>query len=130
MTELHRYIGYAIPTGFAMLVLWTLYLVVRNKVPHDRFWTLLGFLQGAIALQVVVGAILFAVGLRPPPQDLRWLHYVYGGVFPAIVLIAAHRIAQRERFSEIPWIVFGFAAFINFGLTSRALMTGLGIGVD
>ena len=129
MSELHRYIGFSIPTGFAVLLLWTIYTLIRNRPPHDWFWSLLGILQVVIAVQVVVGAILFAVGLRPPQQDLRWLHYFYGGLFPAIVLIAAHSVAQRERFREIPWMVFGFAAFINFGLTSRALMTGLGVGV-
>lgn len=129
MSEVHKYIGFAIPTVFAILVLWTIYTLIRNRAPHDIFWSLLGLVQVVIAIQVVVGAILFAVGLRPPAQDLRWLHYFYGGLFPAIVLIAAHRIAQRERFVEIPWMVFGFAAFINFGLTSRALMTGLGVGV-
>lgn len=129
MSELHRYIGFSIPTGFVVLMLWSIYTLIRNRPPHDWFWSLLGILQVVIAIQVVVGAILFAVGLRPPQQDLRWLHYFYGGLFPAIVLIAAHSVAQRERFREIPWIVFGFAAFINFGLTSRALMTGLGVGV-
>ena len=129
MSALHRYIGFSIPAGFLLLVLWALYSLIRNKAPSDRFWSVLGLLQVVIALQVLVGAVLFAVGNRPPPQDLRWLHYVYGGLFPAIVLIAAHGIAQRERFAEIPWMVFGFAAFVNFGLTSRALMTGLGLGV-
>lgn len=129
MSELHRYIGFAIPTGFALLTLWTIYTLIRNRPPHDWFWNLLGILQVVLAVQVLVGAILFAMGLLPPAQDLRWLHYFYGGLFPAIVLIAAHRIAQRERFREIPWVVFGFAAFVNFGLTSRALMTGLGVGV-
>ena len=129
MSEIHKYIGFAIPTAFAVLVLWTIYTLVRNRPPHDWFWNVLGLVQVVIAVQVVVGAILFAMGLQPPAQDLRWLHYFYGGLFPAVVLIAAHRIAQRERFVEIPWVVFGFAAFINFGLTSRALMTGLGVGV-
>ena len=129
MSELHRYIGFAIPAGFAVLLLWTIYTLIRNRPPHDWFWSLLGILQVIIALQVVVGAILFAAGLRPPSQDLVWLHYLYGGLFPAIILIAAHKIAQKERWSEIPWIVFGFASFVNFGLTSRALMTGLGVGV-
>lgn len=129
MSEVHRYIGFAIPAAFAVLVLWTIYTLIRNRPPHDWFWSLLGILQVVIAVQVVVGAVLFGAGLRPPSQDLRWLHYFYGGLFPAIVLIAAHRIAQRDRFREIPWMVFGFAAFINFGLTSRALMTGLGVGV-
>lgn len=129
MSELHRYIGFSIPTGFVVLMLWSIYTLIRNRPPHDWFWSLLGILQVIIAIQVVLGAILFTVGLRPPQQDLRWLHYFYGGLFPAVVLIAAHSVAQRERFREIPWIVFGFAAFINFGLTSRALMTGLGVGV-
>lgn len=129
MSEIHRYIGFAIPAGFALLVLWTIYTLIRNRPPHEWFWNLLGILQVIIAVQVLVGAILFAVGLRPPQQDLRWLHYLYGGLFPAIVLIAAHRVASRERFRAIPWMVFGVAAFINFGLTSRALMTGLGVGV-
>ncbi|MDP9067551.1 MAG: hypothetical protein M3N53_04255 [Actinomycetota bacterium] len=129
MSELHRYIGFSIPAAFAVLVLWTIYTLIRNRPPHDWFWNLLGALQVIIAIQVVVGAVLFVAGLRPPPQDLRWLHYMYGGLFPALILIAAHRIAQKERFVEIPWVVFGFASFVNFGLTSRALMTGLGVGV-
>jgi heme A synthase len=128
MSELHRYLGFSIPAGFALLFLWSIYTFIRNRPPHDWFWNLLGILQVIIALQVLIGAILFAVGLRPPAQDLRWLHYLYGGLFPATLLVAAHRIAQRERFREVPWAVFGFVSFINFGLTSRALMTGLGIG--
>lgn len=129
MSELHKYIGFSIPAGFVILMLWTIYTLVRKRPPHDAFWNLLAVLQVVIAIQVLVGALLFVVGLRPPEQDLRFLHYFYGGLFPAVVLIAAHRFAQKERWNEIPWVVFGFAAFVNFGLTSRALMTGLGIGV-
>lgn len=129
MSAFHRYIGFAIPTGFVILMLWAIFTLIRKRPPHDWFWNLLGLLQAIIAIQVVVGAVLFVVGNRPPPQDLRWLHYFYGGLFPALVLIAAHRIAVKERWREVPWLVFGFAAFVNFGLTSRALMTGLGVGV-
>lgn len=129
MSAFHRYIGFAIPAGFVLLMLWSIATLFRKRAPHDWFWSLLGILQVIIAIQVIVGAVLFVVGNRPPPQDLRWLHYFYGGLFPAIVLIAAHRIAAKERWREVPWLVFGFASFVNFGLTSRALMTGLGVGV-
>jgi hypothetical protein len=37
-------------------------------------------------------------------------------------------LARDENFRDRPWIPFAFASFICFGLTLRALMTGLGIG--
>jgi hypothetical protein len=74
----------------------------------------------------VVGAFLYLSGGRPQSNGPEWLHYVYGGLFPAAVLVAAHRIAKSERFSGIPWAVFGFAALVCFGLTFRALQTGNG----
>ncbi|HEX2239588.1 MAG TPA: hypothetical protein VHJ82_00375, partial [Actinomycetota bacterium] len=59
----------------------------------------------------------------PGPQ---WLHYAYGGLFPVVVLVLAHRWARRLE--GLAWVAFGAAGFINFGLTFRALQTGLGIG--
>jgi heme A synthase len=121
----HRYIGYSIPALFALLLLWAIVSLIRNKAPNDWFWNILGVVQVVIGIQVIVGAVMFAAGLRPDPNGPTWLHYVYGGLFPAAVLVAAHRFAKR--FEEIPWLVFGVAALINFGLTFRALQTGLGI---
>lgn len=125
MDEIHRIIGFAVPAGFAALALWALVSWIRNRAPAGGFWNLLAALQVIIGVQVLVGAILFAMGLRPPSNGPTWLHYVYGGLFPAAVLLAAHRFAQRLE--GIPWVVFGFAALVNFGLTFRALQTGLGI---
>ena len=125
MSELHRYIGYAIPAGFAIIVLWTIVSLIRNRDPGDRFWGLIAVLQVVIGLQVIVGAILLLTGLRPSPNGPVWLHYVYGGLFPAAILIAAHRFASKRP--GIAWIIFGVASFVNFGLTFRALQTGLGV---
>jgi hypothetical protein len=125
VTDLHRYVAYAIPAGFALLVLWAVVSLVRNKAPGDRFWTLLAILQTVLGLQVVVGGILFLLGHRATPQGPEWLHYVYGGLFPVVVLAAAHRFSRRHE--SIAWIVFGIAALVNFGLTFRALQTGLGV---
>jgi hypothetical protein len=52
---------------------------------------------------------------------------VYGAIFPALVLGVAHVLA-RDAFSHRPWAPFAMAAFFCFGLTLRALMTGLGVG--
>lgn len=126
MTELHRYLAYSVPVGFALLALWTLYGFIRNKTPGDWFWHLLAFLQVVLGVEILLGAALFLAGNRPvPPSGPVWLHYVYGGLFPATLLVLAHRFA-KTRWAEIPWLPFGVVALVNFGLTFRALQTGLG----
>jgi heme A synthase len=126
VTDLHRFIGYAIPTGFGILVLWTVYCFFRNRPPHDWFWSLLAVLQVVIGVQFVVGGIMYLSGDRPHPNGPEFLHYVYGAFFPGLVLVVAHRLARR-RFAEIPWAVFGVAAFVCCFSTIRAIQTGLGI---
>jgi heme A synthase len=126
MTDVHRMIAYAIPAGFAILTLWAVYALIRNRNPHDFFWQLLAIVQVVVGVQAIVGGILFLMGGRPASNGPQWLHYVYGALFPAAVLIAAHRIARSERWRQIPWAVFGFGALICFGLTFRALQTGFG----
>ena len=125
MDTVHRYIAYAIPAGFALIFLWAIWVIVRNKNPGEPFWSLLGALQVVIGIQVIVGAILFLTGARPASLGPQWLHYCYGGLFPAIVLVVAHRFARRHE--DAPWLAFGIAGFICFGLTFRALQTGLGV---
>lgn len=124
MRQVHGFIGYGIPAGFALLALWSVWALVRNRAPNEWFWNLLGALQAVVGLQVIVGGILYLTGSRATPNGPEWLHYVYGGLFPAFVLVVAHRFARRTE--GIAWIVFGVAAFVCFGLTFRALQTGLG----
>ncbi len=125
MTALHRFIAYGVPAGFAVLVLWAILSFIRNRAPGAWFWNLVAVLQVVIGIQVVVGAILYLAGHRPEANGPEWLHYVYGGLFPAVVLFFAHRFGRKTE--GVAWMVFGFAAFICFGLTFRALQTGLGI---
>ena len=125
MSRIHLYVGYVIPASFALLALASLASFLRNKEPGGWYWNLLGFAQVIVGLQVLVGAILFLSGLRPG-GELPWLHYAYGGLFPAALLVAAHRFASRHQ--EAAWIFFGVASLLNAGLTMRALMTGLGSG--
>lgn len=120
VTDLHRFVAYTVPTGFALLFLWSIYSLIRNKDPHPWFWSLLGILQVVIGVQFLVGGTLFLSGARVD----NWRHYFYGAFFPAIVLFVAHRWARGAK--AAPWLVFGVSAFVCFGLTSMALATGLG----
>ncbi len=125
MIWIHRMVGYAVPAAFALLTLWVVVSLVRNRHPGQPFWHLLATAQVVIGIQVLVGLVLFLAGGRPASNGPRWLHYLYGGVFPAVVLIVAHRFGRRRP--DAAWLVFGVASFVNFGLTFRALQTGLGI---
>ena len=73
-------------------------------------------------MQLVAGLVLLALGHR---QVI--LHYGYGIVFPAIVLVIAHVFARGLDVESDTWKVFAVASFFVFGLTLRALTTGLGL---
>ncbi|MGH2806648.1 MAG: hypothetical protein ACRDKT_05175 [Actinomycetota bacterium] len=123
MSEFHKYLGYILPVGFGILALWGFFSLFRNRNPQGGFWNLLAFLQVVIGIQVIVGVVLFFSGLAPP-TDPVWLHYAYGGLFPAALLVGAHRLART--YEGLPGLIFGMAALLICGLTIRALMTGLG----
>ena len=125
MTDVHRYIAYVVPAGFLLLALVTAFGLIRNKAPGEWFWTLVAILQVILGIEIIVGGTLFALGERPTTSGPTWLHYVYGGLFPAALLVLAHRLGGK-RFQEIPWVVFGVVSLVCFGLTFRALQTGLG----
>jgi hypothetical protein len=122
MSTLHRIIGFGIVGGFLMLSLWGLVVVLLKRDPTRWFWGLLAVLQVVVLLQLLSGLILFGLGHRRP-----LLHYAYGAVFPALILIAAHVIARELPDPRDPPRVFAIAGFIVFGLTLRALTTGLGL---
>jgi hypothetical protein len=119
---IHAALGWSIVVGFGLMTLWGLATWILRRGPGRPFWWLLTYLQVALLVQALAGGILFVLGGRA-----ALLHYVYGVVFPVLVLIVAHVVA-REIFSHRPWAPFALAAFFCFGLTGRALMTGLGIG--
>jgi hypothetical protein len=121
--EIHAVVGFVIVGGWAALLLWGAGAFFTKREPNQWFWRLLGTLQAILILQIVVGLILLALGHR---NDL--LHYMYGSAFPAIVLVIANVLARGLDDEADRWKVFAVAAFFVFGLTLRALMTGLGLG--
>jgi hypothetical protein len=119
---LHLVAGSAIVGGFGLLTVWGLATWILRRGPGRAFWWVVGFVQGAVLLQALVGVVLLLIGGRA-----TILHIVYGAVFPALVLGVAHVLA-RDAFAHRPWAPFAMASFFCLGLTLRALMTGLGVG--
>jgi hypothetical protein len=73
-------------------------------------------------LQLLAGLTQLALGGRS-----AFLHYMYGVVFPCAVLAVCHVLTSRLE--KPPYHLFFTAgAFFVFALTSRSLMTGLGLG--
>lgn len=125
MDVIHAYVGYAIPAGFGLLVVFSVVVYLRNREPNSLYWNLLAVLQVVIGIQFVIGAALFVSGAVPPSNGPTWLHYVYGIAFPGLVLGVAHVQARKRPGAEA--LIFGIAAFLCCFSTLRALQTGLGI---
>ena len=120
MPEVHKYVGFFIVGVFAVGWIWGLVAWIAKRGPGEWFWRWLVVAQVVAGAQALIGLTLLLLGYR---REL--LHYAYG-LFPILVLVIAHWYARQIR--ERPWTPFAWAAFICFGLTLRALTTGLGIG--
>lgn len=123
MTDLHRVVGFAVVGLFAVGWLFGLGVWVSRRQAGDWFWRWLVAAQLVAIVQALVGTVLLAMGRRPTD----WLHYVYG-YGPILIFVVSHALARDENFRDRPWVPFAAASFISFGLTLRALMTGLGLG--
>lgn len=120
MVQVHKLAGFLVVAVFAVGWIWGLAAWVTKRGPGERFWTWVTAAQVLSGLQALVGIVVYALGYRA----LTLLHYAYG-LFPIAALVAAHLVARRPDFRERPWIPFAWVAFICFGLTLRAVMTGL-----
>ncbi len=123
MPDVHKFIGFAIVGLFVIGWVWGLGARLLRRDVGDWFWRWLTVAQLVAGLQAVVGVLLLILGYRPD----QWLHLVYG-FGPLVVIVIAHGAARREEYSAKPWVPFAWAAFFCFGLTLRALQTGLGVG--
>lgn len=122
MDQVHRVIGFAIVGGFLVLFAWGLTLWLRRRLPGEWYWRLLAVLQVSLGLQLVAGVVLLLLGGTQP-----LLHYLYGALFPAIALIVAHVLGRGMEQERDALLIFSIVAFVCFGLSLRALATGLGL---
>lgn len=150
LVTIHRYLGEAIVAVLLSIALVGLGLRLRGALRRRRvatqpdtppearelaekdpapgwLWVIQHYTENVLLLQVVIGVILFVSGRRVVGGPLIWLHYLYGSLFPLIAIVGGRIAALRREHSEYVGLTWG--AFFAFGLTLRALMTGLHIGV-
>lgn len=123
MSDLHRSVGFVVVGVFSIGWVFGLVLWIAKREAGDWFWRWLVAAQVLAVVQALVGIVLLLLGRRPT----TWLHYVYG-FGPLVILAIAHVLARDENFRRRPWVPFALASFICFGLSLRALTTGLGAG--
>ncbi len=128
MTDFHRFLAYGVVGGLALLFLSGLVIRISRKAEAPTwFWAAQHWMENILLVQVVLGIVLFLMGKRVAGGDLVFLHYFYGSLFPLIALVSGRIAGLRREHHEYVGLVWG--AFFAFGLTSRAMMTGLGIGI-
>ena len=135
MSALHRVVGFAVVAVFALGWIWGLAAKLGRREPGDRYWSWLAVAQVVSGAQAVLGTILLLLGRRLEAEGALggMLHYVYG-YLPLLLFVFAHVVARAGDARAVgiespirPWVPFAWASFISFGLTLRALMTGLGM---
>jgi hypothetical protein len=135
VSALHRVVGFAVVAVFALGWIWGLGARIARRDPGDAFWVWLSVAQVVAGLQAVLGTILLLVGRRVEAEGALGglLHYVYG-YLPLLLFVVGHVVARAGSARPIgidrpvrPWVPFAWVSFISFGLTLRALMTGLGL---
>jgi hypothetical protein len=122
MARFHTIEGFVIVAGWGLLFLFGIGLFITRRDANRVYWGLLTVLQVLLGVQLLAGLVLLLNGSRQP-----LLHYLYGAVFPALVIGVCHVLTRGLE--KPPYhLFFTIGAFFVFGLTARALMTGLGIG--
>jgi hypothetical protein len=129
MQSVHRVLGFGVVGVFTLGWIWALGAAIVRRDPGRGFWIWLVVAQAVAGLQALVGLVLLLMGRATPGT----LHLVYG-FGPLLALLIGHFLARELAKGKggqpvvQPWVVFGAASFICFGLSLRALMTGLGLG--
>ena len=132
---MHRVIGFAVVAIFALGWIWGLAARIARREPGGAYWTWLTVAQVSAGAQALLGTILLLIGRRVEAEGVLGgtLHYVYG-YLPLLLFVFAHVVARERNARAVgidrpirPWVPFAWASFISFGLTLRALMTGLGL---
>lgn len=122
IAQIHGYVVGGTIVGSWLLVM-ILALVLRIAA-GDRdvpwFWRIVSGAQILLAVQLLFGLVLLAIGRRPAADLFTTsFHLLYGFVFPLVVLTVGHKYARDGRYH--PLTAFAVVGLVNFGLTARGL---------
>lgn len=123
---LHGYVlGIAIiGSWFTVMVLALILRAFSSDADAAWFWRVVSVAQVVLAVQFVVGLVLFLLGGRPAAETFDTVfHLLYGFVFPGVVLFYGHKLARDERMHR--FTAFAAVGLVNFGLTARAFMVAV-----
>ena len=120
MARFHEVEGFVIVAGWGVLFFWGIGLFLFRRDAGRLYWGLVAILQVLLGVQLLAGIVLLALGDRR-----EVLHYLYGAVLPGIVLVICHALTRSLQRPPYHFF-FTWGALVVFGLTARALMTGLG----
>lgn len=130
--DIHAFVlGYAVIGVWPIVAAWSLALRFLDYEETPTFWRVVSVAQVLLALQFFVGLALltiFTLGGGGLPGDGSAFdvsfHLLYGAGFPLVVLFFGHKWAREGRYH--PHAVFAIVGLVNFGLTARAWMVGVG----
>lgn len=125
MTTIHAWLGAGLVASFAVLMVGGIGLRVvgRDEAP-TAFWALQHWTENLLLAQTVLGVVFLLLGRRAQIDELAFLHYLYGSLFPLVAVVGG-RIASMRR-EDHDYVGLAWGAFFAFGLTLRALQTGCG----
>ncbi|MBY5163517.1 hypothetical protein [Salsipaludibacter albus] len=129
MTVVHAWLGAGLVAAFAVLAVagLGLRLVGRDEAP-TLYWGLQHWTENLLILQTVIGVVFLLLGRRLVGDDLVWLHYLYGSLFPLLAIVSGRIASMRREVHDYVGLAWG--AFFAFGLALRALQTGCGGVLD
>lgn len=118
LIEIHARLANSVVLFLLVVGLWALFNYVRRQGLSSSYWGTLVIGEILLAVQAVVGAVLYAQGGRPP----RLVHYLYGVfillVWPGIYAFTQGRSTRREA------LIYGLTSLFMVGLAIRSIGTG------
>ena len=123
ISQIHGYVvgGSIVGSWLIVMVLALVLRLVKGDDDVPWFWRIVSVAQILLAVQLLFGVVLLLMGRVPMPGDTftTVFHFLYGFVFPLVVLFYGHKFAREGRFH--PLLVFAVVGLVNFGLTARGL---------
>ncbi len=121
LSFIHARLSVTVLLFMLALGLWALWSYLRGEGMSGSLWGGLVIGELLILVEGLLGAVLFAAGLRP---ERSAIHILYG-VFLAVALPGAFSFT-RGRSSRSEALIYALVALFLAGVTIRARLTGGG----